>query len=306
MTKKTSPGCFSASIDLSLKDKLECDLIEKGFVLAPLPYAFFSAKKEGLCCTLYLSGKITVQGNGKDSFLEFYLEPEILQNLSYTHPASLHDPAARIGLDEAGKGDFFGPLCIAGFYAPEGSIEKLLQLGVKDSKKLSDFEVLKLSHQLKNSFPHKVLSLFPKTYNRLYQKFQNLNHLLGWGHATVLEELSATTGCKKALLDQFAFPGLMESILKKKNLMVDLVQKTKGEEDPVVAAASILARAAFLEGLKQLENAFHIPLPKGASSLVTQAAQKAVLKQGPAILEDIAKMHFKTTQAVLNAQNPSH
>ncbi len=302
MAKSSSPSCFVAKIDLSLKDKLERDLQEKGFTLSPLPYGFFSAKKTGLSCSLYHSGKLTVQGKEKDEFIEFYLEPEILKTVEYTHRKTLLDTSARIGLDEAGKGDFFGPLCLAGIFVPEGEIDKLEKLGVKDSKKIQDVNIIKIARELKKIFPHKVLRLFPETYNRLYEKFRNLNHLLGWGHATVLEELVTNTGCKKAILDQFAFPGLMNSIVKKKNLDVDLTQRVRAEEDPVVAAASILARAAFVEGIAALEVELSLTLPKGASLAVVEAGRRAVRLKGESILGKVAKTHFKTTEAVLHAE----
>jgi ribonuclease HIII len=294
------PSYFVATIDTALKQKLETDLIGQGFVLAPAPYAFFSAKKQGISCVFYHSGKLTVQGKAKREFIEFYLEPEILKSFAYTNPTANIDSTSRIGLDEAGKGDFFGPLCIAGFFAPEGSIEELLNLGVKDSKALNDVTILQIAKKLKEKFPHKILRLFPETYNRLYGKFHNLNRMLAWAHTTVLEELSTKTGCKKAILDQFAIPELVDSFIKQKKLDVDLTQRVRGEEDPVVAAASILARAAFVEGMEELEKEHGLSLPKGASSLVVQAGKKAVAIKGPEILEKVAKLHFKTREVVLH------
>lgn len=296
-----APACFVSTIDLSLKDKLEQDLLSQGFILSPAPYAFFSAKKQGLSCVLYLSGKLTVQGKGKDEFITYYLEPEILKSVAYSYPEVGQDMTARIGLDEAGKGDFFGPLCVAGFYAAEGQVLDLIKMGVKDSKKMSDEAVLTLSKKLKASFPHKVLKLFPETYNKLYDKFHNLNRMLAWSHTTVLEELATKTGCKKAILDQFADKELMTGFLERKKLEVDLTQRFKGEEDPVVAAASILARGAFLEGLEDLRQKFHVELPKGASAAVIVAAKKAVERHGVEILPLVSKTHFKTTQAVFDA-----
>ncbi len=297
----SSPACFVSTIDLSLKDKLEQDLIKQGFSLSASPHAFFSAKKEGISCNLYHSGKITVQGKNKDEFITYYLEPEILKNLSYTYPAADVDTSARVGLDESGKGDFFGPLCIAGLYAEEGKAADLLSLGVRDSKALSDETALKIAKKLKERFPYKVLVLVPETYNRLYAQFHNLNRLLAWGHYTVLQELHKKTSCKKAILDQFADEKLVQSFLNKHNLEVDLTQRVRAEADPVVAAASILARAAFLEGLESLSKKFEISLPKGASSLVITAGKKAVIKHGPEVLSQLAKTHFKTTQAICDA-----
>jgi len=295
------PACFVSTIDLSLKDKLEQDLLSQGFALSPAPYAFFSAKKKGISCSLYLSGKITVQGKEKDDFITFYLEPEILKSVTYSYPELDKDMSAHIGLDEAGKGDFFGPLCIAGFYAGEGQVADLIKLGVRDSKKMSDEKIVALSKKLKASFSYKVLKLLPETYNRLYAKFNNLNRMLAWGHTTVLEELSEKTSCKNATLDQFADESLMQGFLQRKNLNINLTQRHRGEEDPVVAAASILARASFLDGLIELSERFQIQIPKGASAAVIVAAKKAAAKHGEEVLPLISKTHFKTTQAVLHA-----
>lgn len=115
---------FVATIDLALAAKLQTDLREQGFELTKPPYTIFSAQKQGISCTLYTSGKITVQGKGKDDFIAYYLEPEILKSLAYTYPESGVDMTPHIGVDEAGKGDFFGPLCIAGVQADEEGIKK--------------------------------------------------------------------------------------------------------------------------------------------------------------------------------------
>ncbi len=299
----SKPACFVSKIDLSLKDKFEQDLLGQGFQLSPAPYAFFTAKKQGMSCTLYTSGKLTVQGKGKEEFIEYYLEPEILKSVAYTYPEVGQDMSARIGMDEAGKGDFFGPLCIAAFYAGEGQVVDLLKMGVRDSKKMSDESVINLSKKLKASYPYKVLKLLPETYNKLYDKFHNLNRMLAWGHTTALEELSTKTECKKAILDQFADKELMMSFLKRNNLGIDLTQRFKGEEDPVVAAASILARGAFLEGLAELEDKFQVKLPKGASSAVITAAKKAIEKHGVEILPLVSKTHFKTTSALFDSNS---
>jgi ribonuclease HIII len=280
MASESHPVCFVTTIDVSLSGKLKEDLLAQGFELSEAPHAFFSAKKKGISCVLYLSGKLTVQGKDKDDFIAFYLEPEILKNLSYTYPVSQVDPTPRAGLDESGKGDFFGPLCFAGVFASEEHIKELVKLGVKDSKKMSDEAVLVVSQKIKKTLPYKILRLFPETYNQLYVKFHNLNRMMAWGHATVLEDLITKTQCKKAILD--------------------LVQRFRAEEDPVVAAASILARAAFLEGLQDLSERIQVALPKGASSQVIEAGKKAVRTHGPDILTVVSKSHFKTTATILH------
>lgn len=291
---------FTATVDLKLADKLKADLTEQGFELSKPPYTVFSAKKKGVSCTLYESGKLTVQGKEMDSFMEFYLEPEILGSFKYSHPTAHLDLTPRIGMDEAGKGDFFGPLCVAALYADGEGIKKLVELGARDSKKISDDSILKMAGEIRALFPYTAVRLFPSKYNELYRKFKNLNRLLGWAHTAALGDLSLKTGCKKAILDQFAEKHLMEYALKQKKLDVELEQKVRGEEDIVVAAASILARAAFLDGLKRLSDEYAIELPKGASKAVVQTGQKIVAKFGAEVLEKVAKTHFKTTHDVNN------
>jgi ribonuclease HIII len=300
MSKSSSTACFVATIDLSLAKKLETDLISQGFEMSRPPFTIFSAKKSGLSCSLYLSGKITVQGKGKEEFLSFYLEPEILQDFSFSYPAAEHDPTARIGDDESGKGDFFGPLCVAGLFAEGDGIKELLKMGVKDSKKLNDQTSLTISRELKKKFPHKIIRLFPEKYNELYEKFRNLNHLLGWCHAAVMETLIEETKCTKVILDQFAPAELMINNMKKKKITLDLIQRPRAEEDPVVAAASILARAAFLEGMESLSREVEMTLPKGASAQVIQIGKRLVSKHGPDILRKVGKLHFKTKDAILS------
>jgi ribonuclease HIII len=297
MTKNNRPACFTTKVDVSLKDKLKKDLEEQGFSFSKPPYTIFSAKKPGISCSLYESGSLVIQGKNKDDFIEFYIEPEILKKLSYTYANLDVDFTPRIGVDEAGKGDFFGPLCIAGLYADKEGVDKLLSLGIKDSKKISDKKILELAKEIRK-FPNSVIRLFPLKYNELYSRFNNLNSLLGWGHATVISDLYAKTRCDKAIIDQFAGKHVVENALKKKQITIDLDQRHKGEEDPVVAGASVLARAGFLEGLESLGKEINFQLPKGASSLVIQAGKKLVEKFGEEILNKVGKKHFKTRKDI--------
>lgn len=289
---------FTTKIDIKLAAKLQADLLEQGFEITKPPYTIFSAKKKGVSCTLYESGSLTVQGKEMEAFMEFYLEPEILKSFQYSHPEAHLDLKPHIGMDEAGKGDFFGPLCIAAVYADSDGIKTMHQMGVKDSKKMSDETVLKLAKKIRGAFPYTVIRLFPHKYNELIGKFKNLNRLLGWGHASALGDLVAKTGCKEALLDQFAEKHVMENALKQKKIEVHLEQKPRGEEDLVVAAASILARAGFLEGMEMLSEEYGMKLPKGASSQVIEAAKKMSAKFGREVLDKVAKTHFKTMSEI--------
>lgn len=292
-------SCFVATISLELADKLRHDLLEQGFEITTPAYTVFSALKKGVSCTLYTSGKLTVQGKDMGDFISFYLEPEILKSVAFSYPETQVSMTARIGIDESGKGDFFGPLCVAGVQADEEKIKELLAIGVRDSKQIEDKAIRILSAKIKKACPHTIVFISPKKYNELYANFHNLNHLLGWGHATAIAELVAKTGCTNVIIDQFASESVVQNALHKKKLNVQLTQRHRAESDPVVAAASILARAAFLEGLERLSQQFEIEIPKGASPQVIRIGKQLVNKFGPQILEEVAKLHFKTKEEIL-------
>jgi len=208
----------------------------------------------------------------------------------------------RIGSDESGKGDFFGPLVIAAFFMPEGQEAVLRELGVKDSKRTSDARVLEIAETLKKNYPfHSVVTIGPEKYNELYGKLRNLNRLLAWGHARAIENILERVPAGKAVTDQFGDERFVRSALLKKGREIELVQMPRAEEDPAVAAASILARAEFLTRLHFLSKDAGVELPKGASDLVERAAVELVREKGPGILDKVAKTHFKTTVRVLAA-----
>lgn len=293
------PSSFVTEIDPALASKLQKDLANQGFEISHPPYTFFSANKEKVSCTLYKSGKLVVQGKNKDDFITFYLEPEILTSFDYNYPAASLDLTPHIGVDEAGKGDFFGPLCIAGVYASENDMRLLKELGVKDSKKMNDGVLCKLAVKIRQQFAHHIVKINPAKYNELYTQFRNLNRLLGWGHATVIESLFNKTQCKKIVIDQFADESIVIEALKRKKVSLDLTQKHHAEEDLAVAAASILAREAFLNGLESLGKPYGVKLPKGASQLVIDAGVAFAKQNGREALSQVGKIHFKTLDAIL-------
>ncbi len=292
---------FVAKIDLSLADKLREELTSRGFEFTKPPYSVFSAKKKGVSCTLYTSGKLMVQGKEKDELITFYLEPEILKTFEYSHPEVGVDFTPRIGVDETGKGDFFGPLCIAALYANKSQIEKLLEIGVQDSKRLSDPKAHKLAKQIKQICPtHGIVVLHPAKYNELYSKFRNLNKMLAWGHATAILDVHQQSSCKKVIVDQFASEKLVINALKQKKIELDLHQMHRAEADIVVAGASILARSRFLDAIDKLSDQVGITIPKGASSEVIRIGKKILSSHGAEIFNDIAKLHFKTKSQIFN------
>lgn len=290
---------FVATLSRNLVDTLRKGLEEQGFSFTTPPHTIFTAKKPNLVITLYSSLKLTVMGKEMAQFIEYYLEPEILKEFSFTHPTANMDLTGRIGVDEAGKGDFFGPLCVAGVFGSGDTIEKLVKLGVRDSKTISDPQILVLCKKIKETCPYEVISIGPVRYNSLYAQFKNLNSFLAWGHATVIEKLAERCNCKSVLIDKFANDFVVQNALKRKNIEVMLEQKVRAESDVIVAAASILARGAFLDGMKRLSEEYGMEIPKGASAKVIEAGKKLVTRYGQEVLVKVAKTHFKTTLAVL-------
>lgn len=295
----TTPSTYVTTLDVKNAPKLLADLKEQGFEITIPAHTIFSAKKTGVSCTLYKSGKLTVQGKEMGAFLEFYLEPVILGTFTHTYPELELDHTGRIGIDESGKGDFFGPLCIAGVFAEGEEIAKLKAIGVCDSKTLSEAAILKIAKKIRADFNHHIVKINPLKYNELYRQFGNLNHLLAWGHATTIEHLVLKTHCRNVIIDQFAAERVVLTALKRKKLDVTLTQRHRGEEDLVVAAASILARETFVEGLKKLGEEYDMVLPKGASAQTIQAGRKLVRTLGPEVLTKVGKLHFKTAGIIL-------
>lgn len=202
-----------------------------------------------------------------------------------------------IGVDESGKGDFFGPLVIAACYVGPEHLAELE--GVKDSKKLTDPVALKLAAKIKSVCPNSVVALGPAKYNELYAKFKNLNSLLAWGHARAIENVLEIQPANLVISDQFAAGGaVVKRVLFEKGRLVEFRSMVRAESDIAVAAASILARAEFLTRLKRLSMEFGIELPKGATAVIGPG-KRFVSMHGPAALSQVAKMHFKTSAQVL-------
>jgi ribonuclease HIII len=204
-----------------------------------------------------------------------------------------------IGTDESGKGDYFGPLVIAGVYLPDEQEQIFREIGVKDSKRFSDNRVRELAEIIKRGYVHSVVSIGPERYNALYLNLRNLNRLLAWGHSRAIENILGEVPCRLAITDQFGDKAYVLNALMKKGQRLELIQRPKAEEDMAVAGASILARAEFLKRLYFLSQDVGLELPKGASTLVEEAAVKLVRRHGAEVLERVAKTHFKITQRVL-------
>ncbi len=250
-------------------------------------------------------GKLVVQGNGADEFLEFVMliDPKTGVSAVKMPASSKVDMTPHFGVDESGKGDYFGPLVIAGVYSDERTAEALVKLGCKDSKAIPDDKKIAAIAAKIMQLPgiaYEVVCIGPKRYNELYTEFGNLNRLLAWGHARVIAALhEKVPSCARALSDQFANERVLKTALGKRKVPVKLEQRTKAESDVAVAAASILARARFVKWMQDTATAAGCDMPLGCAGHVTKAAKAFVAKHGQERLCDVAKLHFKTTQKVL-------
>lgn len=286
-------------------DKLRAMLDAKGLAFESKPYCLYAASRPGLAVLVYEKGpKIVVQGKDTEDFVLNTLEPEILckAELGYEEVLNPEMFEPHIGVDESGKGDFFGPLVIAGAYVDADVARRLREIGVMDSKRISsDARIAALAEEMRRvpGLVSEVIVIGPERYNELYGQFGNLNKLLAWGHAKIIELLiDKVPSCPRALSDQFANPRVLEQALQKHGKKIIVEQRTKAESDPAVAAASILARHKFVSWLRDNSARFGVELPKGVSPAVKDAARQIARTQGPPALRLVAKMHFRTAAEV--------
>src|SRR5213596_2587297 len=292
--------------------KLRALLEELGFEFSPKEWTIFFAQKNKLSVAVYEKGpKVLVQGRGVEEFVQFELEPKILgeAKLGYeeVHSPEMFEP--HIGVDESGKGDFFGPLVIAGAYVDRGIARKLLDAGVVDSKRIgSDARIRALADTIRKSSLGlvEIVLIGPAKYNQLYDKFGNLNRLLGWGHARVIENLlEKKPGCPRSLSDQFADARVIEQSLLRHGRKIDIEQRLRAESDIAVAAASILAREAFINWLERRGRELGLRLERGVSANVKETAKKLAQINGSQALREVAKVHFRTAHEIAPNDYPA-
>lgn len=266
-------------------------------------HAAFAFKGNQVNVVAYFSGKVVIQGKKTQDFVTYVLEGEItcVPKLGYD---AIHNPSwfeAHAGLDESGKGDLFGPLVTACVIAEENVAKLFMDQGVKDSKSISsDDGILKLEKVIR-SLPNvtiKTTYANMEKYNSLYTQFgSNLNVLLGWMHSKSLESALEERYVPWGLLDQFSKAPIVQRFFKHETF--DLRMQTKAESDPIVAAASIIARATYIKIMQKLSEEAGEPLLKGASKAVLAQGKRLVKKFGPEKFGNFAKLHFKTAQEAL-------
>lgn len=301
---------YTCTLDADKVEQLKAYLQDRGYEFREVAHAHFGAasRTDKVNISAYHSGKLVIQGKGTTDFVQFVLEPQILQEvkMGYEHVLDPTMLEPRIGVDESGKGDYFGPLVVAAVYVDESVVWELKERGIRDSKQVSsDARIAALAKEIRSIPGCKadVVPIGPAAYNSLQKKMGNVNTVLGWGHARVIENMLGKVSCGKAISDQFGNKTIIKRALMDRGKKIDLVQRHKAESDLAVAAASIIARDEFVRRLKILGKKYRVNLPKGASKAVIEAGQELVRLHGPEILSQVAKTHFRTTQKVLQETN---
>ncbi len=242
------PNNYVCSLDKGKIAQLRAYLRDRGYVFREVKFAYFGASRNNVNITCYMNGRLLVQGRGTADFVRYYLEPELLREIRFGYEHLLQEGVSgeeRIGVDESGKGDYFGPLVIAGVHADRTNLKDLYDLRPTESKRISDQKALRLTPIISSKFKTSIVIIGPEKYNMLYDKMSNLNRILAWGHARVVENLLAKVNCKKVIVDQFADKSALRGALMKKGRRIDLQQMPRAERDIVVAAFAATAFRAI-------------------------------------------------------------
>jgi len=287
-------------------------LEEFGFTFEDRPYQVFLARKPGSAVNLYTNGKIVFGGTDESTIKIIHEHAIALGASTIEKPERKLKPlevsGTRIGTDEVGKGDYFGPLVVAGVLANNEVEKQLKELGIKDSKSLSDTTISNLAYETRRICGRKRFEevwINPLKYNILYEKMKNINRILGWAHARVIENLLANgIDCHKAIADQFGDPAYIKHALMAKGKQIELIQIPKAERDIAVAAASVLARDVFIRKLEELGDSYLMKFPKGSTHVI-EFGKKLVQIHGMSILGNVAKLHFRTTSQITNGFVPA-
>lgn len=286
------------------------------------PYSFWEIRNKDFVATFYNSGKFVIQGKDIDALLDSLSaefdeidaktqrgkEAKQNENSASLHPCISASKdlslltahcSPYIGTDESGKGDFFGPLVVAGVLVNEENANAFKKLGIKDSKTLKDKQILELSYEIKKNAINSIVVIGNEKYNELYVKFRNLNKLLAWGHARVIENILEKEHCEYALSDKFGDESLILNALMQRGQSIKLEQRVRAESDVAVAAASILARATFVQRISDLESYYGCKFPKGCNDGVKDAARIFIKQFGKLRLKEVCKAHFKTYHEIM-------
>jgi ribonuclease HIII len=282
--------------------RLYDELGREAFAFRNVPHARWSAQGLGATVTFYESGKLVVQGRGTQAFAERYLADVAggrgaVDRVEETLPRLVRPT---IGSDESGKGDYFGALTVAGVLARPEDLLRLEALGVEDSKLVADSRVRRMEGAIASLLPNACRVLEPEVYNEAYAEVGNVNKLLGRLHAEVIDEVlgKAPAGVVPCIIvDRFGDPEHVRRHLGATSRKLAFTMPTRAESNPAVAAASLLARAAFLRSFDALRDLADGDLYLGASDpRIVPAAARLLREGGRPWLGKFAKLHFRVTE----------
>ncbi|AOV07292.1 ribonuclease HIII [Sporosarcina ureilytica] len=298
---------------LKLNEKKITELITtytSAKVVRNAPGVRFAAKTSDTAITVYNSGKVLFQGGGASREASRWGNVENKKTTEKSSPKGDTLPAnlsmlSVVGSDETGTGDFFGPVTVAACYVPADKIELVRELGVKDSKQLTDDLMRQIAPDLEATLVHSVLTVSNPKYNEIQQQGNSQGKIKALLHNQALKHVLRKMADEKPdyiLVDQFAQRGVYYNYLKDEPEVIreNLVLSTKAEGLHVsVAAASIIARVAFLKEMDRLSELSGFQLPKGAGPKVDQVAAKILLKHGEATLKTMTKWHFANREKAM-------
>ncbi len=298
---------YTIKLDDAQMAKLRDACAARHWETADVDYARFAFKGPKVNVTAYLSGKVVVAGKETEDFVQNVIEAEVTgaARLGYDE---VHHPEwfeAHAGLDESGKGDLFGPVVTATVIAEKPAILAWMKAGVRDSKTIADPQILKLADLIRSTPGAVAETCFcgMAKYNELMLKPRaNLNRLLAWQHAIALERALQKKWVPRGLLDQFTKQPLVQKELVRRGVTrFQLDMRTKAESDPVVAAASVVARAEYVRLMHGLSLEFGERLQKGAGAQAKAQAAEIIQHLGATALGRFAKLHFRTSYEVVAA-----
>lgn len=298
---------YTVKLDDAQMATLEEICRARGWQPFEVAYTRFAFKGTNCNVSAYTSGKVVIAGRGTEEFVQMTLEPEVtgVAKLGYDEVINPEWFEPHAGLDESGKGDFFGPVVAATVIADRHGIEALIKAGVKDSKTIADPQIMRLDKIIRATRGVTAETCFcgMDKYNELMSRPRaNLNRLLAWQHGIALIKALEKQRVPRGLLDQFTKSPLVQDEIKRKGVTgFDLAMRTKAESDPVVAAASIVARAEFVRIMHSLSEQFGGKLLKGASGAVKDQAAEIIDKFGARALGRFAKLHFRTAYEVVKS-----
>ena len=272
-----------------------------------IPYAIFQAQEEDTVITLYESGKAMFQGTSAD--VDAAMWGTVLDNTKEKQEEKKKKEkkyynCSSVGSDEVGTGDYFGPIVVTATYVKKEDIKKLEDLGVGDSKKITDDKIKKIAPELAKIVKYRSIILTNKEYNEKYTKNVNMNKIKAIMHNKVLYQLmqEEKPEVDYIIVDEFARENRYYEYLNGiKDIQRNITFMTKAEDKNLaVAAGSIISRYIFLKEFDKLSDNLHIPLPKGAGKDVDTIGEEVVEKYGEEKLQEIAKLNFKNTERILH------